>query len=973
LLGRGSRATTPTEIDSSFTPAGDDVSGWLWKHTKYDWKDRVVRKINTDGTDSPVINDSDVLISYDGCGCAGGVEITIKGEEIVETDYQGNNPVSLGRRTRKVFQDILGRTTKTQIMEWDGTTVYSTTVNEYNGRDQATTITQYVDEGPATTSQVTSMTYDGFGRLLARHRPEQDAGKNTVFTYNVDDSVASVTDARGATTSYDYEERGLVSEISYSVPQGSSIGVPATVEIDYDAAGNRTSMNDGMGSVSYAVTELSQLASETRSFTDTLTEAPLTGNSFKIEYAYTFGGSLKSLKDPFGQEFTYGHDNVGRLDSVAGATAFDGITDYADNSGYRAWGALKHLEFGNGGESDVTFDSRLRPTSYKLTDGSTNTLIDKTYSYYSDGNVKYTADTVNNKHDDFYKFDHKGRVLDGRSAIEARGGTETDLTKLPYRNVYGYDEFDNTTSYEITNWDVSETDTFTYTNHRRDSLPSTAYDEEGNRKLEGWRDAAGRITYFYEGWANLNRYWDGDNHEVKRENRVYDFVAEEYEDPDIAYYIRSSVLGGQIVTEADDTGAKAQTFVWAGGKIVARQLYVGANHDEEKVVWDYKDPVRSTSKYLDDQLTDVSATIDTIQSGEYNPIGGFVLPYYFPPNPHAGQTNARQRVPSPLFELNAGGCTVELDGVPESCDLVFSHTGRNEHLAIRIVDGDGNVSYHDFDQFLTGHFVIHIPGEEPETDTHTEVCVVEDGDVGCPPTLIVDIPERTPDRWVFVDASWSSQSPTFKDLIADKKFLKKLDSCLGSIFDASRMSVGGSVGRWLQFDGSIDGETVQLVTNFSKSAAELGSLMKSGDRSYDESPQSGYTPGTFTLLSRPSVGSSSDGVVRIGGNTTYLQNWIASEIGKSQKVSAKGVLALFIHELGNGLGALRYYRQFAAAKTREERNKVKGNHPFANQSKPTDQGDSDIGTALERCVFGGIVNLSTGRVGNRRGFNLDEL
>ena len=69
IVGRVKRQSVPTEVDAGWTPAGDDaVRGWLWTNQKYDWKGRVVRTINTDGVDSPVLNDSDVLISYEGCG-----------------------------------------------------------------------------------------------------------------------------------------------------------------------------------------------------------------------------------------------------------------------------------------------------------------------------------------------------------------------------------------------------------------------------------------------------------------------------------------------------------------------------------------------------------------------------------------------------------------------------------------------------------------------------------------------------------------------------------------------------------------------------------------------------------------------------------------------------------------------------------------------------------------------------------------
>src|SRR5690606_4060969 len=132
ILGRAARQSVATEIDSSWDPAGDDaVRGVLWTYQKYDWKGRVVRKINTDGVDSPTLNASDVLISYEGCGCAGGQITTIEGELVPRDDQ----PTVSARRVQKVYADILGREYKTVVMNWDGATPYTTTVKSFNGRD----------------------------------------------------------------------------------------------------------------------------------------------------------------------------------------------------------------------------------------------------------------------------------------------------------------------------------------------------------------------------------------------------------------------------------------------------------------------------------------------------------------------------------------------------------------------------------------------------------------------------------------------------------------------------------------------------------------------------------------------------------------------------------------------------------------------------------------------------------------------
>ena len=112
ILGRVTRSTIPTEINSNYEPAGDDATrGFLWKHQKYDWKGRIVRIINTDGVDAEVLNDSDQLFSYEGCGCAGGQITTVQGESVPRNDQPNVN----ARRTQKIYADILGRTYKTEV------------------------------------------------------------------------------------------------------------------------------------------------------------------------------------------------------------------------------------------------------------------------------------------------------------------------------------------------------------------------------------------------------------------------------------------------------------------------------------------------------------------------------------------------------------------------------------------------------------------------------------------------------------------------------------------------------------------------------------------------------------------------------------------------------------------------------------------------------------------------------------------
>ena len=65
-----------------------------------------------------------------------------------------------------------------------------------------TTITQL--------NQTRSFGYDGYGRLYQRTTPEQGTA---TYAYNPDDTLASMTDARGAVATYGYNNnRGLVTQ-----------------------------------------------------------------------------------------------------------------------------------------------------------------------------------------------------------------------------------------------------------------------------------------------------------------------------------------------------------------------------------------------------------------------------------------------------------------------------------------------------------------------------------------------------------------------------------------------------------------------------------------------------------------------------------------------------------------------------------------------------------------------------------------
>ena len=662
ILGQVSRRSIPAEVNNGWQLIGDDAvrGNWLWTSQKYDWKGRVTRKINTDGVDSPTLNASDVLISYEGCGCAGGQVTTVQGELVPRDDQPNTN----ARRTQKVYEDIQGRAWKTQLMKWDGVTPYATVINVFNGRDQSISVKQYDGAETSSSFQETTMSYDGFGRLASQHRPEQQNSDGSpaysTYNYNPDDSIQSSVDARGATTSNTYNSRGLLEQISYSVPTNSGIQVPSNIIYGYDAVGNRISMTDGLGNVQYEYNQFSQMTTETKQFNDALPNAPMANNKFKLEYTYGLSGKLLSYKDPYGQQVNYTQDKVGRLSAVTGSS-FGGVTNYASNSQYRAWGSLKSLSYGDQTQMQMTYDNRLQASTFKVIDSTQSDVIRKSYDYYADGHLRYSQDITDGTFDRLNIYDQTGRIKYGKSGGEARGETVVSPSvDLPYRQSYTSDVFGNITQRTNLHWGRSFYPgqgsfnlNYTFLNNRITNA-GWGYDADGrvtqsatpDPSVQSIFDAAGNLIALHRTNSSTNRYSDGNGHETKREQGSCTVVPGQPcqqwgTDLETKYFLRSSVLNEEVVTEITFNGKKSKTFIMAAGTTIARQEIYDGNGGaiNEVVYFQHDDASGMTQRTINSNGTTIYDEGEETSPGESDPLGGNVgitNPYPNPQPPHSG-------------------------------------------------------------------------------------------------------------------------------------------------------------------------------------------------------------------------------------------------------------------------------------------------------------------------------------------------
>lgn len=546
-MGRLSMQSNPTEINGSWTPVGDDQT-YVWKPIAYDWNSRPTVRTNTDGTQQ--------TLEYSSCGCAGSTEVTVKDEG------QMVNGI-LKRRKEKTTQDVFGRTFKEQAFEWDTTTVNSTTISSFNIRDQATNIKQY--EGTNGTFQEILMTYDGYGRLQTSKYPIESYASS--YTYDNADRPLTVTDARGASTTYAYNTRGLKTSIVYGVPSG--VAATPSVAFAYDAVGNRTLMADGQGQTNYSYDTLSRLTSESRTFNG------VTG-AWQLNYGYNLAGQLTSLVDVRNnQTVNYGYHKNGALSSIT-TPGFGGITQYATGMQYRTSGAIKSASYGDGYNLSTNYDIRQQLNEYKLATSGGSVAAWSQAQFHQNSTVKFSQNQLDEKFDRAFSYDHQGRISEAYSGIEARNFnnqvSNPATLAVPYRQNHTYNVWGQTTVRSGKYWSTDDSFTDTFTNGRR---TGTQYDAAGNitsDSVASTYDAAGRNNSIAGGvnYSVTTNSFDGDGAPVKREYLYRNTYP-------TTYYLRSSVLGGKTIAEIEDyhNGQPIENSVtgsvYAGAEKIASQ------------------------------------------------------------------------------------------------------------------------------------------------------------------------------------------------------------------------------------------------------------------------------------------------------------------------------------------------------------------------------------------------------------------
>jgi RHS repeat-associated protein len=324
--------------------------------------------------------------------------------------------------------------------------------------------------------KTTTMTYDTSGNMLTRIGPALSSASES-WTYTPFNAVATYTNGRGKTTTYEYFSNELLKKRTDPLGRVTSYtwtsnGLPDTVtdprgkvtDFGYDAAGDRTSILSPEGNLTtFGYDPFGRLTSMVDPRGNVSGANP---SLYTTTYAYNEENQLTTITDPLGRVTTRAYDDVGNLASSTDAdgkitallyNADNKVTKVTDPRGAQTTSTYDD----NGNLASVT--SPAGTTSYTYDDdnrkatevtprgnvsGATVSAFTWTYTYDGNGNEltesNPTAGTTATAYDELNRpvtvTDAHGKVT--TTAYDVDGNVTSTTDPLSHTTAYGYDDAD---------------------------------------------------------------------------------------------------------------------------------------------------------------------------------------------------------------------------------------------------------------------------------------------------------------------------------------------------------------------------------------------------------------------------------------------------------------------------------------------------------------------------------------------------
>lgn len=434
-----------------------------------------------------------------------------------------------GRRV-EYTHDVLGNKTSE-------TTGGDTTLYDYNSQDQVKSITD-------AQGNVTQYEYDSMGKIT---KTIDANNHSTTYEYNEMGKLTQITDASGQLLKYGYNILGNPTRIEK--PTGDK------VEYDYDAVGRiKTITINGVPSYAYEYDENGNVTKETNLVTNQ-----------SLSYTHDKNNRLISKTEPNGQKTEYSYDKNGNITQTKITSGTQIITQ--DHTFNELNLTTKVTENGDV-RAQASYEERNGLSSLKKGD-QTITL----YEYDGSGAISRLLihdDTGNVIRNYAYSYDTKGRVQSvtiGQGTIRYSYDSLDQLIKEEYPDgtiiAYTYDKMGNRLTKTTTKSGTSQTINYTYNEVNElttvDGVAYT-YDQTGNLTKDD------KFIYEYDGDNRLSAVKDFSG------NTVASFTY-------LANGLRKTMTTDQgTITFHYDPNQRISYETDQNGNVVASYTYIGDVH-----------------------------------------------------------------------------------------------------------------------------------------------------------------------------------------------------------------------------------------------------------------------------------------------------------------------------------------------------------------------------------------------------------
>jgi RHS repeat-associated protein len=417
------------------------------------------------------------------------------------------------------------------------TVIYSAATKQYTtispvGRQNFATIDDLGRPIAAQTAGLASFSYgyDLRGRLASLTQGQGADVRDTIFSYNTQGFLNSITDALGRSQSYSYDPAGRV--MQQTLPDGR------VIQFTYDPNGNVT-----------LITPPSK-PSHSFSYTSVDLESQYTPPAAGIgtpatQYAYNLDKQLTKITRPDGQTMDFDYDAGGRLSTI---TVPNGTLGYAYHA---TTGNLQTLTATDGGTLSYTYDGSL--LKQETWGGAVSGTVTRTYN----NDFRVTGLAVNGANIAF-AYDNDGLLTQAGSETLARDpqhGLLTGTTLGSVTTAQTYNPFGEMARFTASQSGSQVLDV-QYTRDKLGRITQKTETVSGQTDTYVYTyDLAGRLADVARNGSNIAHYsYDSNSNRVGKSGVSSNVIAT-YDDQD-----RLLTYGSTSYAYTDNGELKSKTF-----------------------------------------------------------------------------------------------------------------------------------------------------------------------------------------------------------------------------------------------------------------------------------------------------------------------------------------------------------------------------------------------------------------------------